>query len=133
MGKRNTLGALLFSGPQDVCGDGGASWAALASTLNKQSIMGCYALDEPGKPAIEKNMDFMTDITKINMTGRQMSYGDGSWCAPPPHCATAVDDQLANAAVEQCFTKLSLFKPTQPTPAPTSAATPEPSSGGVPN
>jgi len=107
--KRQVQGALLLSGPQDACGDDGASWAEEAAKLNKENIFGCYAMDEPGKPAIERNLAFMSEVLRVNMTGRSTSHGSRAWCAPPTHCATGVDDQLADAAVEQCFSKLLAF------------------------
>merc|ERR1719277_1078451 len=68
-------------------------------------------MDEPGRPAIERNGAFMTDVRQVNMTGRAVSHGASAWCAPPTHCATGVDDQLADAVVEQCFSKLFAFRP----------------------
>jgi len=106
---RDVRGALLLSGPQDACGNDGASWVAEASQQAKQNIFGCYAMDEPGKPAIERNLAFMTEVSQVNMTDRSISSGGSAWCAPPTHCATGVDDQLADAVVEQCFGKLARF------------------------
>merc|ERR1712174_35622 len=59
---------------------------------------------------IERNLALMTEVVQVNMTARRTSHGSGAWCAPPTHCATAVDDQLADAAVEQCFSKLFAFE-----------------------
>lgn len=105
--KRDVKGALLLSGPQDACGDDGAAWVAEASRIGKQNIVGCFAMDEPGKPAIERNLAFMTEVLQVNMTDRQVSHGESAWCSPPTHCATGVDDQLADAVVGQCFSKLT--------------------------
>jgi len=112
--RRELRAVLLLSGPQDACGEEGAAWAGEASLLNKANILGCFALDEPGRPAILRNLAFLTETTQINMSSRTMSHGAGAWCAPPAHCATAVDDQLADAAVEKCFGKLSAFSPMSP-------------------
>eukprot|EP00927_Polykrikos_kofoidii_P063249 TRINITY_DN5805_c0_g1_i1.p1 TRINITY_DN5805_c0_g1~~TRINITY_DN5805_c0_g1_i1.p1 ORF type:complete len:367 (+),score=36.78 TRINITY_DN5805_c0_g1_i1:31-1131(+) len=113
--NRNVRGALLFSGPQDTCGKDGAPWAARSTLPYKHSIFGCHAVEEPGKPYIERNEGFISEVTKIHAPpgGWRMSHGNGSWCNPPTHCATAVDDQLADESVEKCFSKLSVFAPHQ--------------------
>jgi len=123
--RREVQGALLLSGPQDVCGEDGATWAREASLLNRDRIFGCFALDEPGRPAILQNLGFISDVIQISMRERIMNHGAGEWCAPPAHCATGVDDQLASAAVEQCFTKLRVFRPTVPLWPPSAQGDPE--------
>lgn len=96
------LGALMLSGPQDTCGDAGAA----RLPQGRPHIYGCYAVDEPGAGAIERNLAVFTQVHTINTTGRPRNHGQGAWCPPPAHCATAVDDQLVDEAIEQCFSMM---------------------------
>jgi len=107
--QRKLHGAMAFSGPQDACGDNGAAWASAVPDNHTELLFACFATDEPGQLNIERNMNIMTQITRLDMENRHVSHGDGSWCAPPEHCATAVDDQLADSAIKQCFDKLRIF------------------------
>jgi len=100
--RRPVLGALLLSGPQDMCGDEGAA----RFVPERPHIYGCYALDEPGAAAIMSNRQVFREVRTINTTGRARNHGEGAWCPPPAHCATAVDDQLVDDAVDQCFSLL---------------------------
>merc|ERR1712176_989027 len=96
------LGALMLSGPQDLCGEEGAAHLP----VGRSHIYGCYAVDEPGAEAIRSNLAVFTEVRTINTTGRPRNYGQGAWCPPPAHCATAVDDQLVDEAIEQCFSMM---------------------------
>merc|ERR1719188_2429589 len=100
--RRPVLGALMLSGPQDRCALEGAA----RSAPERPHIYGCYAVDEPGAAAIESNLQVFREVRTINTTGRARSHGNGVWCPPAAHCATAVDDQLVQDTVDQCFSLL---------------------------
>lgn len=101
--RRPVLGALLLSGPQDMCGDDGAAEPPPA----ERRVVGCYAADEPNALAIESNLQVFSEHRAVTTSGGARMAGNGTWCPPPAHCATAVDDQLVEAAADQCFGFLS--------------------------
>lgn len=105
--SRPVWGAMVFSGPQDSCGDNGLPWFA-APALGGE-VIACYAEDEGGRPAIERNSAFFTEVHTFNATGKPRNYGSASWCPSPEHCASAVDDQLVEDVVEHCLPKLRKF------------------------
>merc|ERR1712127_177855 len=100
--RRPVMGALMFSGPQDMCGDKGVA----RFVPERKHIYGCYAVDEPGATAIRSNLQVFREVRAVNSTGRARNHGEGVWCPPPPHCATAVDDQLVDDSVTRCFSLL---------------------------
>jgi len=110
--KRPVVGAMAFSGPQDTCGDDGLQWFAAPAPENRR-VIACYADDEGGKPAIEKNLAFFSEVHTFTATGKPRKYGAGAWCASPAHCASAVDDQLVEEVVDQCFPLLKAFQEIQ--------------------
>lgn len=118
---RSVLGVFAFSGPQDTCGDQGGEWFATAVPDGRRAFA-CYAEDESGRPAIEKNLAFFSEVRTFNATGKPRKYGQGAWCASPEHCASAVDDQLVDDAIERCFGLLQVIADevdeTPPAPAP---------------
>jgi len=97
--SRRVLGALMLSGPQDMCGDSGAA----VPSGQFPHIFGCYAVDEPGAAAIRSNSHAFWEVLTFNSTGSPRNHGEGLWCPPKPHCSSAVDDQLVDAAIETCF------------------------------
>jgi len=105
---RPILGVFSFSGPQDTCDDHGVEWFASAAPDQRRAFA-CYAEDEAGRPAIEKNLAFFSQVRTFNATSKPRKYGQGAWCASPAHCSSAVDDQLVEDAVERCFTLLEVI------------------------
>merc|ERR1712008_459783 len=71
--RRPVIGALMFSGPQDLCGDEGVA----RYVPERKHIYGCYAVDEPGAGAIMKNSQVFRVIRTINSTGGKKSHGNG--------------------------------------------------------
>jgi len=111
---RPVLGAMSFAGPQDMCGSDGGSWFANPAPDNRRAFA-CYAEDEKGRPAIESNIAFFSEVRTFVAGGKPRNYGPGVWCPSPEHCASAVDDQLVEDAVDRCFTLLQVFEaPKQP-------------------
>merc|ERR1719469_1282897 len=106
------IGAMSFAGPQDTCGDDGGSWFANPAPDDRQAFQ-CYAADERGRPAIEKNSAFFAQVRSFSAGSKPRNSGPGMWCPSPEHCASAVDDQLVEGAVERCFTLLKPLAPTQ--------------------
>lgn len=106
--KRPVFGAMAFSGPQDTCGDEGLAWFAVPAPESRR-VLACYAEDEGGRTAIEKNLAFFAEVHTFNASGKPRNYGAGAWCASPAHCASAVDDQLVEEVVERCLPKLRAF------------------------
>jgi len=106
--SRPVFGAMVFSGPQDSCDDDGLSWFS-APAPEGLEVIACYAEDEGGRPAIERNSAFFTEVHTFNATGKPRNYGAASWCASAAHCASAVDDQLVEEVVEHCLPKLKKF------------------------
>lgn len=105
---RPVLGAISFAGPQDMCGDNGGEWFASAAPDTRRALA-CYAEDERGRPAIESNIAFFSEVRTFAAKGKPRNYGPGSWCPSPEHCASAVDDQLVEDAVDRCFAWLKVF------------------------
>jgi len=64
------LGALMLSGPQDLCGEEGAA----RLPVGRSHIYGCYAVDEPGAEAIRSNLAVFTEVRTINTTGRPRNH-----------------------------------------------------------
>uniref|UniRef100_A0A7S0FHT7 1-alkyl-2-acetylglycerophosphocholine esterase n=1 Tax=Pyrodinium bahamense TaxID=73915 RepID=A0A7S0FHT7_9DINO len=115
------LGALMLSGPQDTCGEKGAA----RLPAEHSHLYRCYAEDEPGRPAIEKTSSSLFNLTAtIHSENSQKYRGQGIWCPPPAHCATAVDDQLVAEAVDVCFGMMRKVIPSGATTRP--STTPEP-------
>merc|ERR1712045_328758 len=110
-----------MGGPQDTCGDDGLQWFAAPAPEHRR-VIACYADDEGGKPAIEKNLAFFSEVHTFTASGKPRNYGAGSWCASPAHCSSAVDDQLVEDVVEQCLPKLTALKTALTTVEPTSGA-----------
>merc|ERR550532_1452308 len=100
-----------------MCGDDGGEWFANPAPENRRAFA-CYAEDERGRPAIESNMAFFSEVRTFVAGGKPRNYGPGVWCPSPEHCASAVDDQLVEDAVDRCFTLLKVFavdtNPTEP-------------------
>jgi len=102
-GKKDVKGALLFSGPQDQCGSQGAAgfWPP-----QQPRIYGCFSKDEPAADVVRSNSaTFKSGSVELNTQGKTL----GISCAPPDHCATAVDDQLVQESVDRCFSKIRDF------------------------
>merc|ERR1719469_1700420 len=112
---RPVIGAMSFAGPQDACGDEGGSWFASPPPDDRQAFQ-CYAADERGRPAIEKNSAFFSQVRSFTAGGKPRNYGPGVWCPSPEHCGSAVDDQLVEDAVDRCFTLLKRLAPKATTP-----------------
>jgi len=111
--SRPVWGSMFFSGPQDSCGDSGWFTGPAPEGVDR---IACYAEDEGGRPAIERNAAFFTEVHTFNATGKPRNYGAASWCASPAHCASAVDDQLVEEVVEHCLPKLKKLVANEPTP-----------------
>jgi len=111
--KRPVLGALILSGPQDLCGDRPASWVAAAATLargdSSRNICGCWAVDEGPAALIEKSRNMFTEQRTINSTGKTRTDVADAWCPKAAHCATGTDDFLINETVKTCFSFLNRF------------------------
>lgn len=107
--KMPVKGALVLSGPQDMCHGVGAAWVAAAAALGKDDILGCYAVDEDAVPAIVSNIAFFTEVWTINTTGKVKEDDPAAWCPRPAHCATGTDDLLVEETVDTCFSLLQRF------------------------
>merc|ERR1712113_160217 len=102
--QRPVYGAISFAGPQGTC-NGMSAWSFLKSPVARKNTLACYSANDAGKTDMDKNLHLFQTHHAVTTQSVIRSYGQGLWCASPDpdHCATSVDDQLVQEAVDKCF------------------------------